>query len=468
MMASHARTRVAPADHGWGTPATRRWLLILACAYLLFVVYGSLVPLNYQALAWPLAKARFSAIPYLNLGIASRADWVANLLLFIPLTFLWSGAVWPRGGAGRQLAVASTVVLVAAALSVGIEFTQLYFPPRTVSINDIVAEAVGGIAGGLLWCWQGRRFARWTGQLPLAQGKPGLSQRLLAIYLLALFTYNLLPLDLTISPVEIYHKWRDGKVILVPFTTAYSDTAQQVYDIATDILLWLPAAVLWRWSAQRTAASAFWFVVGAATVLELLQLFVYSRVTDTTDVITAAIGAAISGVIGRPGAPAGARLHSNRGPPAWPWALAVIAWLGVLAVVFWYPFDFRLERAFLLQRVNGLSGVPFTAYYYGTEFRAITELLHKTLFLAPLGVALDLWRRRLSAQVPGFLGRLLCWSTMLACALGIEAGQLLLPGKIADITDAALEMLGAAAGYLASSVIAGRMAPVLPKRDAQA
>ena len=41
------------------------------------------------------------------------------------------------------LGVAAIAVVVAGfALSVGIEFTQIYFPPRTVSLNDIGAETI--------------------------------------------------------------------------------------------------------------------------------------------------------------------------------------------------------------------------------------------------------------------------------------------------------------------------------------
>ncbi len=38
-----------------------------------------------------------------------------------------------------------------AAIVVGIEFLQLWFPNRTVSQNDIVAGVVGAIVGSCLW-----------------------------------------------------------------------------------------------------------------------------------------------------------------------------------------------------------------------------------------------------------------------------------------------------------------------------
>ena len=79
-----------------GNPRSLLWLAALA--YTAFVIYGSLVPLDFHALPWDEAVARFGAIPFLKLGIGSRADWVANLLLFIPLTFLWMGALSAGGG----------------------------------------------------------------------------------------------------------------------------------------------------------------------------------------------------------------------------------------------------------------------------------------------------------------------------------------------------------------------------------
>ena len=75
---------------------SRLLLGLLALGYLVFVVYGSLVPLDYTPVPWDEAVERFRNIRFLQLGIGSRADWVANLLLFIPLTFLWLGWLWPR------------------------------------------------------------------------------------------------------------------------------------------------------------------------------------------------------------------------------------------------------------------------------------------------------------------------------------------------------------------------------------
>ena len=57
-------------------------------------------------------------------------------------------------------------------------------------------------------------------------------------------------------------------------------------------------------------------------------------------------------------------------------------------IVFWYPFDFSSEWGFVHARLGTLQRVPFEAYYFGTEFRAVTEVFHKTGFFFPLGALL--------------------------------------------------------------------------------
>ena len=53
-----------------------------------------------------------------------------------------------------------------------------------------------------------------SGRMKEAQSR--LSQ-LLHVYLLVFFVFSVLPLDLTISVVEIYHKWNEGRLVLLPF-----------------------------------------------------------------------------------------------------------------------------------------------------------------------------------------------------------------------------------------------------------
>ena len=125
-------------------------------------VYGSLVPLHFQPLGWREAWSQFQRIPFLTLDVGARADWVANILLFVPIGFLAMGVltVDRRNVLWKMLSVVG-VVVPCVVLSVGVEFTQLWFPPRTVSQNDIVAESLGAVAGSLLWLAVGQIFTDW-------------------------------------------------------------------------------------------------------------------------------------------------------------------------------------------------------------------------------------------------------------------------------------------------------------------
>lgn len=453
------QTATPPPSPRVQRPQLRRLTLLLPAAlYLLFVVYGSLVPLHYRPLPLTEAVARFRHIPFLDLGVGSRADWVANLLLFVPLAFLWTGVLWPRSGyrpPGVTNALRALVVLLMLglllALSVAIEFTQIYFPPRTVSQNDILAEALGALVGTALWCWRGPAVSAWLHEWQAVRTPANLYERWLWLYLACCFAYNLLPLDLTLSPVELHDKWREGRIVLVPFASRPASTALFAYNVATDALLWVPVAVLAVLSGRRTAAGAIAWTVGLAGLLEFLQLFVFTRVTDVTDVLTAALGAGFGVWLTRGRAMAspsgGTRPEVARLLPA----LACAALWGLaLLWVFWFPFDFRGDGGWLKPRLALLWRVPFQAYYFGTEYRAATSLMQKVLFFAPLGVAFAF----AAAAARSRLTRALVQAAAVLALIGlpalIEAGQIALPGKNPDPTDWMLAVLGGSLGYYAT------------------
>ena len=167
---------------------------------------------------WDQAITRFKDIPFLDLGIGSRADWVANLLLFIPLSLLWSQIFLSRQGPKARLFIRLLLVVTFSALACSIEFIQIFFPQRTVSQNDIIAESLGGIIGLVAQAFWGNRLQELIGSLWRKENQANRLNRLLHAYLLIFVAFSVLPLDLTISPVEIYHKWAEGKVVLFPFS----------------------------------------------------------------------------------------------------------------------------------------------------------------------------------------------------------------------------------------------------------
>ena len=431
-------------------PAAARLLRWLLLAYTAFVVYGSLVPLHFRPLPMDQAWDQFMNAPFLQLGIESRADWVANLLLFVPQAFLMRAVLPTIRSAAGSTALALGVWLVCTGMAAAVEFTQVFFPGRTVSLNDPLAESVGALIGLLLYRAKAQDLLNWLQGWWLAETGQPLATRALHGYLVGLLIVSVMPLDLTISPVEIFHKMRAGRVVLLPFSDLPGDWAQAVYDLATDLLLWVPVGLLWRWQG-RTVAQVFWRGSVAAAAVELAQLFVFSRVTSTTDVISGALGCAIGALLvwrNRAGAGAPAPGADARSSAAdWPWGGLTLAWAVLVLAVFWFPFNVNLDGTWLAQRWHEAWRVPFSTYYQGTEFHALNELLRKLLFFVPGGL---LWALHVAREYPwrrpGLI-RLGCWCLPLV-ALLLEAGQLLLPGKVADLTDAAIEASGAWLGLL--------------------
>ncbi|MEN6585988.1 MAG: VanZ family protein [Sulfuricella sp.] len=437
--------RPGPSDAN--STEAHRFLLPFAFAFTAFVIYGSLVPLNFQRHAWEEAWALFSNIRYLNLGIGSRADWVANILLFVPLAFLWLGVLWHAKNIAWRVVATLFVLLTCASLSVAIEFVQIFFPPRTVSLNDIYAETIGATVGVFLWWLVGTSVTRWYWGWRTTEGPMGFAQRLLYGYLFLLFGYNLLPLDLTISPAEIYHKWHAGRIFLIPFISGQAELVPRLYGYLTDVLIWIPAGLLAGLCSKHKTTRIWLKLTTAAALIEFLQIFVYTRVTDTTDIFTAGIGSAIGVWLALRWQPELSETEQPaKGAKMGGLVAGTFLWLALIFVVFWSPFDFRTDGAFLRSRIDEITTrVPFAIYYFGTEYRAITEVFHKVGFFFPLGVLLAL----LGAKVhiaPPLLRKIAVLAGVAIVAASVEAGQLFLPDKFSDLTDWALEMAGGWAG----------------------
>ena len=434
---------------------------------LVFCIYGSLVSLNYRPVPWDNALMSFQNIRYLDLGIGSRADWVANILLFVPLGFLWTGVLWPRHGLPLRTLVMVLVFVLAVSLSLGIEFTQIFFPPRTVSQNDIIAESIGAAIGIALWLWLGAGLMAWFSAWQREHSSSGVAGRLFWLYLLMLFGYNLLPLDLTISPIEIYHKWQLGRVSLIPFSYPVGTLAEYIYSLLADVVIWIPAALLLQLGKSRPPMQTWSRIFSVVLLLEFLQLLVWSRVSDSTDLITGAVGAGI-------GVWLALRWQGSTSTGVRPavgsrWLGATLmfaAWAAVLAAIFWYPFDFQTDWNFLRNRFAALNRSPLQIYYFGTEFRAITELIHKVGFFIPLGMILGWLRLSVRGDITRRLLDVAALFLLPAVAMLIEMGQVALPGKYADITDWLFESIGALVGYFGllflSAKVAGKTADTRP------
>ena len=425
--------------------ASARLLTVVSALYLLFVFYGSWVPLHFVRL--PLADAlnQFSALPFLDQRIESATDWATNFLLLIPLSFLWAQRFLPDQRGFASVFTRIFLVTLGIGLAFALEFSQLYFPPRTVSQKDILALSLGVIAGSAAQFRWGAVVEDWLSMLWQHESHRVRVIRLLHVYLLVLFVFNMLPLDLTLSLVELYHKWREGRVILIPFEGIKGGLFTSLYSIATDILVWMPVGIFL--ALERKSSLLRVAVTGLllSAAIEVAQLFVYSRVSDTTDILLAGIGSVAGGILVNKGRNLVGSLRDVR---AGFWSLLWLAWILVVLGVFWFPYDFDLSAATPGTAWAALTRLPFLMLYQNTEFRAVNELLRKIGFFLPVGVLWALRNRSMGKEFFRTNRRFGEFLVIASLPLIVEGGQLFLPGKYADLTDALLEACGALLGIV--------------------
>jgi glycopeptide antibiotics resistance protein len=423
-------------------------LVVLFGAYLLFVIYGSLVPLHFNPIGIDAATRMFLAAMSAGLDYSNRSDWAANVLLFVPLTFL---AMANFASAGRRTA-SVVVVLAAFGFSVAIEYLQTFFPPRQVSPSDIFAETTGGILGVLLWLAAGKRLTGWADAVVAPAAKANRFRPLLQLYVAGIFIYGLLPLDLTLSATEVFRKWRDGRVVLVPFSFDQGGIALTAYNVLSDLGMWIPVGFLWRLGTSTRSAAIIAGITAIAAALEFLKLFVESRITDSNHVVLAVLGGGVglmlAHVFRQPGAPKDAAPARDSAFGLLWIALSVI-WLGVLIQIFWFPFNASWDLPAAARRLReATTRVPFEVLFYQDYLHAFTDLLRRVLFFVPFGAFCGLIERTVARRwLPPAIARWVMISTAVAAPVVIEVGQLFLPQKTPDLTDTLLGIAGALGGY---------------------
>ena len=139
----------------------RNRFAILALLYGVVIAYSSTIVgpagLHFVPLDPAEALHRFLATRYVFNGSDQRSDWMGNLTMLVPMGFLLAGAVWPRRETGGRLIAACGAFLIAFGFVLSVKYAQLFFPPRTVTLNYIIAQTLGSVVGiTLVWAWHGQ------------------------------------------------------------------------------------------------------------------------------------------------------------------------------------------------------------------------------------------------------------------------------------------------------------------------
>jgi VanZ family protein len=374
-----------------------------------------------------------------------RVNFLANVLLFVPAGFGLCGAL--RADREPRLTVRALVVILcaSAAASLTAEFLQEFAPGRVVSASDVLAQTAGCCVGIVAWLGVGPELIHWLRETRRRTHHDRIT-RALAAYAAFWAFANLAPFDITLNVDRLANRWRDGEIVLIPFTSNLPP-ARFWWDAVVTAVSAVPlgALLLVGWQPRdrrRSAAAAMATGVVTLAVLETVQIFIRSHGADMTDVVCGAVGLAIGTLVGvrvfdrRLDAPANVTLVR------WAW-IGLGAWCLMLGAYHWQPFDFGVDENLVRQKLARISLIPLAGYRSGSDLNAFNTLLAKIGLAIPFGGIISLALEGLARHPALFT---LAWISLAAAIFGaIEFGQFFLPSRVPDPSDV---WLGVAASGL--------------------
>ena len=442
----------------------RRGLAYVAAFSAIGLFYASIIPLQSSEQAFTTAWQQFLTTPWLDLGVYNRADWVANAIVVLPIGFAGTGAIcFGKRATLNQAFAVSCLIMTTALLVASIELVQLWFPPRTVSLNDIAAGWVGALLGPLLWLVLGapilERLLAVKVEDDFAAKKDSFCTWLLAVYLIGLCLWSLLPGDLIMSRHELTVKFEAGRIILLPGSeivrsTSGRDLIGQLLTMLATMVKLVPLGLLTYLSqsqnSQRQCREAqgkrnFWLILCTPPLVELLQLPIFSRHFTITDVIMGWLGA----WLGWPLAKHSNRLLAFNRFSRVRFALLLTNLALIVASFLWGAQRFA-TGAEMEARFHDFFSMPFVRYYYGTEFSAGFNLLMKILLFMALGFTFANFLAPYSGSSRHDRNlRFVGLFAIAAFGFMLEVLQIFLVPCVPDASDTFVYLFSAALGFLA-------------------
>jgi VanZ family protein len=411
---------------------------LAAVLYALLVAYAS----TFVGVAGPHfvqidpseALHRLIQVPYVENGSDQRSDWMGNLMMLAPLGFLVTG--WLSPDARTSIWSAPGAIVLCFLYIVAVKYAQLFFPPRTVTLNYIIAQGLGATAGALLFGVSQQSLTR------LRDSMAGLeSLRLvLWIYTASLILFLLMPLDFALS-VDDFIAQLDR---LPDSFTAISGEGRplivRTVVILGGIVAMMPVGAMLtivergRVYVGRTTGDATWFglcaMIGVYAATCLVLSGSPSLVAIGFRTVGIALGAWIMHWLTRRDPN---RIRHDLGRLV-PWVVpvylvTVAAVNGLLSFEWTTPSE--AARSFY---IYGL--LPLFNYYIVTKPQAAKNLIGHAILYAPIGVMVWLRAKHEGGKAAAFV------LAALLSAL-VEAGRFLRPGLVPDIN--AIPLAGFAA-----------------------
>jgi VanZ family protein len=427
------------------TQARTHNYLAWALLYAAFVAYGSLVVgpagLHFVPLDPAEAWKTFRATPFFDNGSDQRPDWVANLLLTMPLGFLAGGVAASARGKASRLRMAALALILCLAFVFAVKYAQLFFPPRTVSLNYIVAQSLGvciGMAAFPLIRARASALARLDDRARL--------KLLLDFAVLAFVAFALFPFDIVLSASDL--SARLGELSHSMMAPPWPERPAGVRAVlaASAVASAMPLGM--RLALRRdTATLPRVAAVGTAWMILLLAA---SALMLSTSASLATMALRVGGIVAGAGVLQWlssqdierARLALARLVP-----LTAVAYLLLLAYVQDLLQPHWRTPAEALAELDPRGMLPLWHYYIVTKAHAAQDFAAHAAMYAPIGVMA--WLRVGHGQgggwKVGFLAAVL--------ALLVETARGLLPGRATDPDAVIVAGLAAALAFRACPAV---------------
>ena len=414
----------------------RAGIALSAVVYAALVAHLLFIPYAFSPLPFQEALHRFAQIRWLDLGSDQNVALVSRALMWLPLGALLAAAIAPRRQRRIELPALLIGVVLGCSWAIAVSFAQLWFPGRTLSLNNLAAEICGVTVGALLWSAPGTNGLRWWRRL--ASGGRKSIEAALGGYVFVYLLASLTPLDFITSAAELQTKL-DTNLYgfwLAPVGCGPSPCSLKFIAVAVASVpcgWWIAARRPWE---RHVWVTALLLALIVSTFIELLHLMMVSGVSQGASVTARTAGA----VLGAASYSARRWLDSfdltRAGRPA-AMALLVPYLLLVLYVAGWFRAE-RLSPSKAMGRFGHIVWLPFYYTYYNPYQSTMLSVLVHFVLYAPIGVICWLWVRNRDT-VPVWLAALLAAPLSFA----VETSKLLLADRLPDYSDVLIATIAA-------------------------
>lgn len=413
-----------------GSKPRHSHILSLWLGYLFLVFYGSLVPLDFKPLSLNQAWFFFQHMPMFGFEEATRTDWISNAVLAIPTGFLTAHLlleVFPQTQRAFILFIAS---LFSFAFVVSVEFTQIFFPPRTCSLNDIFSQSIGGLIGLLL----AAKYSVWFKTLlhALFCNPRLLAFRLAEAYLVGYVAFCLFPFDILLSSAELEQKVQGDNWGWLLAAIDLQGSIHTVLKLLSEVILTLPFGIYLGYRRSKKIfnykhAAVLGLLLGGS--IEIAQFFIASGISEGISVLTRA--AAICGGLAlwqRRANWSPERLETVTKRYALP--IGVLYLMALLHENGWFSHPWN-GTDYAVTQLDNLHFMPFYYHYFTTEANALFSVAFVCLMYLPFGLFTWVYR--------GSPGQAFFYALIGASI--VEVGKLFLQDMHPDPTNLALGAL---------------------------